>query len=264
MRLTLERGSCYSSSLGMVGFAPKRTITYTEGWPRAPFCSMSRWFFFSSRRRHTRLQGDWSSDVCSSDLGLRWEIPLPQREVLNRESGFDPTVPNPGADNILGALVFLGSCQTCFHRNSFQDWYFKEFGPRIGLAYQIQKNLVIRGGYGISYGPPIENNFGSQNLFGFNSGVPLNRGTSPTGFPQDPVTYLSTLKSAPLPALAQVGVPAFTGTLPNRDPASANGQTLDFMPRNAAAQPYAQNWSTGLQYLFPHDVMLQADYVGSK
>src|SRR5688500_20189736 len=26
---------------------------------------------FSSRRRHTRLQGDWSSDVCSSDLGER-------------------------------------------------------------------------------------------------------------------------------------------------------------------------------------------------
>src|SRR5688500_20025061 len=29
----------------------------------------SNLFFFSSRRRHTRLQGDWSSDVCSSDLG---------------------------------------------------------------------------------------------------------------------------------------------------------------------------------------------------
>src|SRR5256885_7051613 len=26
--------------------------------------------FVSSRRRHTRLQGDWSSDVCSSDLGI--------------------------------------------------------------------------------------------------------------------------------------------------------------------------------------------------
>src|SRR5437016_12260377 len=26
-------------------------------------------FFFSSRRRHTRLVSDWSSDVCSSDLG---------------------------------------------------------------------------------------------------------------------------------------------------------------------------------------------------
>src|SRR5437762_14320886 len=27
-------------------------------------------FFFSSRRRHTRYIGDWSSDVCSSDLYL--------------------------------------------------------------------------------------------------------------------------------------------------------------------------------------------------
>src|SRR5256885_8776983 len=30
--------------------------------------SVCYFFFFSSRRRHTRLQGDWSSDVCSSDL----------------------------------------------------------------------------------------------------------------------------------------------------------------------------------------------------
>src|SRR5256885_3705930 len=35
-----------------------------------------RVFFFSSRRRHTRLQGDWSSDVCSSDLGY----PRPRRD----------------------------------------------------------------------------------------------------------------------------------------------------------------------------------------
>src|SRR5256885_2074440 len=38
-------------------------------------------FFFSSRRRHTRLQGDWSSDVCSSDL-----VP----DGWRRESDFDP------------------------------------------------------------------------------------------------------------------------------------------------------------------------------
>src|SRR5256885_13665365 len=35
-------------------------------------------FFFSSRRRHTRLQGDWSSDVCSSDLlySMQADAPL--------------------------------------------------------------------------------------------------------------------------------------------------------------------------------------------
>src|SRR5256885_5580816 len=38
-----------------------------EEWGWVFRCNISI-FFFSSRRRHTRLQGDWSSDVCSSDL----------------------------------------------------------------------------------------------------------------------------------------------------------------------------------------------------
>src|SRR3989440_7058387 len=36
-----------------------------------------RFFFFSSRRRHTRSDRDWSSDVCSSDLvGMTFREPL--------------------------------------------------------------------------------------------------------------------------------------------------------------------------------------------
>src|SRR2546430_7918650 len=31
-------------------------------------------FFFSSRRRHTRFDCDWSSDVCSSDLPVKWRL----------------------------------------------------------------------------------------------------------------------------------------------------------------------------------------------
>src|SRR2546430_11441766 len=34
------------------------------------FLVMCIFFFFSSRRRHTRFDCDWSSDVCSSDLGF--------------------------------------------------------------------------------------------------------------------------------------------------------------------------------------------------
>src|SRR5256885_5065556 len=41
------------------------------GGQRAGQPRHDRLFFFSSRRRHTRLQGDWSSDVCSSDLRER-------------------------------------------------------------------------------------------------------------------------------------------------------------------------------------------------
>src|SRR5256885_9798529 len=43
-------------------------------------------FFFSSRRRHTRLQGDWSSDVCSSDL-----MPM-LAKILAVRDGFKCTV----------------------------------------------------------------------------------------------------------------------------------------------------------------------------
>src|SRR2546426_9422125 len=53
-------------------------------------------FFFSSRRRHTRLQGDWSSDVCSSDLA----------EYLLRSIGRDPALPeNAGLVHYVAAAA---------------------------------------------------------------------------------------------------------------------------------------------------------------
>src|SRR5690348_17823144 len=43
-----------------------------EFWRVVIFCSVF-YFFLSSRRRHTRWTGEWSSDVCSSDLEKRVE-----------------------------------------------------------------------------------------------------------------------------------------------------------------------------------------------
>src|SRR5256885_3824829 len=51
-------------------------------WQSALLTRVRVFFFFSSRRRHTRLQGDWSSDVCSSDLRS-------QRQVRSMLSGLD-------------------------------------------------------------------------------------------------------------------------------------------------------------------------------
>src|SRR2546430_11382792 len=42
-------------------------------------------FFFSSRRRHTRFDCDWSSDVCSSDLHPRAGRPRQQGPLEQRE-----------------------------------------------------------------------------------------------------------------------------------------------------------------------------------
>src|SRR2546426_4151688 len=41
-------------------------------------------FFFSSRRRHTRLQGDWSSDVCSSDLVAAGANPMAVKRGIEK------------------------------------------------------------------------------------------------------------------------------------------------------------------------------------
>src|SRR5215813_14641861 len=44
--------------------------------------SCTLFFFFSSRRRHTRCGRDWSSDVCSSDLGIRLDVIADPRDTL--------------------------------------------------------------------------------------------------------------------------------------------------------------------------------------
>src|SRR2546429_10027910 len=62
----------------------------------------SLFFFFSSRRRHTRCSRDWSSDVCSSDLaGLRHGLsPGSLNRARDAKIGNDRV---PGGDeNVLG------------------------------------------------------------------------------------------------------------------------------------------------------------------
>src|SRR5690606_28426388 len=44
-------------------------------------------FFFSSRRRHTRFSRDWSSDVCSSDLGVAQCLSTAVASALGAEHG---------------------------------------------------------------------------------------------------------------------------------------------------------------------------------
>src|SRR5205807_8398484 len=58
------------SIVGYVWVGATACITSSAWTDVAPSCGTPciLVFFFSSRRRHTILQGDWSSDVCSSDL----------------------------------------------------------------------------------------------------------------------------------------------------------------------------------------------------
>src|SRR5207248_6540091 len=67
---------------------------------RLPQC-----FFFASRRRHTRSYGDWSSDVCSSDLD-RLNVALPGCAVVVRccRDPATETVDMPGVATFPGGV----------------------------------------------------------------------------------------------------------------------------------------------------------------
>src|SRR5258706_7192455 len=56
-------------------------------------------FFFSSRRRHTRLVSDWSSDVCSSDLD-DGRLDVKFQPAANNCSGLVPVPGTPGGENL--------------------------------------------------------------------------------------------------------------------------------------------------------------------
>src|SRR5437763_9567237 len=56
-------------------------------------------FFFSSRRRHTRYIGDWSSDVCSSDLSSAADAQADRDEEADPAgaTATETTTPDAGA-----------------------------------------------------------------------------------------------------------------------------------------------------------------------
>src|SRR5690348_18318640 len=83
-------------------------------------------FFFSSRRRHTRWTGDWSSDVCSSDLHAK-EKPI---------RAYDPSGPytDPAvAIDIRAGLAPLRE-KWILARGDVERYAGREVKPEIGRA----------------------------------------------------------------------------------------------------------------------------------
>src|SRR5438094_7344225 len=66
-------------------------------------------FFFSSRRRHTRSYGDWSSDVCSSDLYLNPNSVAHLSLALDYPNDYDRTrAAEDGRDTLGGDIMIHG------------------------------------------------------------------------------------------------------------------------------------------------------------
>ena len=179
------------------------------------------------------------------DIGLRYEIQIPASDPLGRISYMDPSVPNPGAGNLLGAEVF-GNNGT--GRNQFTETHYKNFGPRAGFAYSITPKTVIRGGYGIFYSAYISEGIGlPQNGFSATPsfGSPDN-GLTPAfywdgGFPQ-----------------------SFTHP-PNLTPTVQNGQNAQLVyPASGGLIPYSQQYNVTVERQITNSLMVSGAFVGNK
>jgi hypothetical protein len=189
---------------------------------------------------------DWKvNPKLTLNYGLRWEIIPPFFERTGRMSEINLNTPNPGADNRPGALVF-GS--------RFNDTYWREFGPRFGLAYQLNSKIVIRAGYSMTNTPPIANDWGYGGFTsGFNGSDNVVAGTSPTGFIDDPAIYLS----QPYPALK--------GALPDKDPTQLNYCCqVATVAKDSNRPGYVQNYSLTVQYQLPRQTVLEVAFIGNK
>ena len=84
------------------------------------------------------------------NAGLRWDVMPPMREAENRFSFLNPTAINPVTGSP-GTLQFAGYGPDSCNCRTPMNTYFKNWGPRLGLAYQIDNKTVVRASYGIYY-----------------------------------------------------------------------------------------------------------------
>ncbi len=156
------------------------------------------------------------------NLGLRWEFATPRWERDNNLSNYDPAT-----NTILRAKS--GS----LYDRALVNPDYKDWGPRVGLAYSVTPKTVIRSGYGISY---VHNNrVGSADLLGING----------------PQVVIATIDQTPLlngqvnPGFrtTQQGYPVSLNDPSSFDPVKSN---ISYIQKDLR-WPYVQTWFFSVQ-----------------
>lgn len=196
------------------------------------------------------IQDDWRvTDRLTLNVGLRWEVETPRTERYNRMNYFDPSVRNPLSDRtglkLQGGLVYVGvdgSSRRQFETN------LGNFGPRLGLAYQLTPKTVIRAAGGIFYGAHPYSAGGVIGALGFRTDTSY-LGTIDGVTPNDrlsnpfPNGFLAATGSS-LGALSFVGTPV-------------NGP----LPDQRAPRTYSWNGSVQRQFF---GILTEVAYVGTR
>lgn len=196
------------------------------------------------------VQDDWKiTPKLTLNLGLRYEWSNPYTERFNRSqfSDFagDSGINIPGLGEILGTTTFASSSR----RSAPVDR--NNWAPRIGFAYQLSPNTVLRGGAGVFYGMNVATNFQyAGTAFRKSAQIKFTKDNYQTqnAFFGDPFPDgLSPAQGTKYGALAEWGF--------------GNGNDLG---TDKARNAEIYQWNLGVQRLLPGQIVIGADYSANR
>jgi hypothetical protein len=192
------------------------------------------------------FQDDWRvNNKLTVNLGARYDYESPLTERYNRMlQGFCNLCTNPLQSSVTG-LALNGGLQFVGPGNRFpfpHDTH--NIAPRLGAAYQVRQNTVIRAGFGFIYFNTIETPYSTgfsqaTNYTNYTTSTPLNSAANP--FPTGVV----------LPTGNTLGL----GT--------GLGQNINFNDQRHV-QPRAAEYTLNIQQQLPWNISLQVGYVGAR
>jgi hypothetical protein len=187
---------------------------------------------------HQYVQDDWRiTDRLTLNLGLRYELSLPWVDRFDKISNMD-------IDTDLNSPAFVspGDRGEGRFRRALVRTDTNNFAPRVGFAYRMGENTVLRGGGGIFY----------ANLMNTGGGEFME--TNP---PAHVKTQIDTGRIDPVISLqAGLGSDALS---PEKAAAIVPG-SFEIDP----PWPYATQWNFNIQRQLPHDLLFEIGYFGTK
>jgi hypothetical protein len=182
------------------------------------------------------------------DYGLRYDYSTYLKEQYGRMANLDQNAPNPTAGGHPGAVQYEATCNCNFANN-----YKFAFGPRLGVAYQVNSKTVLRGGFGIAYtGTP------QYNLAG---GVVS--ATNPFGPDPEPGREAMALRDGLPLSPQQIAWPNFS---PGYFPVAAfvGAGPASVVDQNGGRPGRSYQWTIGLQREINQNLVVEASYVGNR
>jgi hypothetical protein len=187
------------------------------------------------------------------DYGIRYDFQTYLREQYGRMQDASFSTPNPTVGGLLGAGLYEGygggRCNCDLSHNYKYAW-----GPRLGVAYQIDGKTVLRGGAGLTYGivqTPAGTSYSTADYYQYN----------PFGYGITPV-----------PNGLAGGNPFPNVTWPNFDPGKYPVANAGLLPPGnpfiyyapEARPPRIFQWSIGVQREVIKNLLVEASYVGNR